>query len=245
MTVYNLKSTLSTWLRKLNQPFFLNQEETEPPTLQQNGSRDDAFDVLKGIAIILMILGHCNVGHLRAFIFSFHMPLFFFVTGYFLKIRPLRIEIGISLKRLMVPYIFSVFFILTIISFQDFVDKGWIDLASFKDNSLRFLLGFKGGSAPEWLHGEIRALWFFLALFWARSIIVVLINSIKSAPARCIIILMLSLLGAFCGEHFFVPFCIPLGISATGFVYAGFLIRKYNLLNSAKITTFFPVLLIL
>lgn len=245
MTITDLKTSIAHWLRDFNQPLFQNLEGNTDISVSQRDSRDDTFDVLKGIAIILMILGHCNVGPLHGFIFTFHMPLFFFVTGYFLKTRPLHTEIGTSLKRLIIPYIFSVFCILLIISFLDFTDKGWIDIACLKDNSLRFLLGFKGGTAPEWLHGEIRALWFFLALFWARAIVVFLINTIKSASALCIIILILSLLGAFCGEHYFVPFCIPLGISATGFVYAGFLIRKYNLLKSAKITTFFPVLLIL
>lgn len=245
MLISDLKKNLYSWLHKFNQPILLNEEKTETLSLPQNGGRDKTFDVLKGIAIILMILGHCYVGPLRAFIFSFHMPLFFFVTGYFLKIRPLHIEIGINLKRLIVPYVFSVFCILIIMSIQNFANKGWIDTLYIKDTSLRFLLGFKGNSAPEWLHGEIRALWFLLALFWAKAIVVFLINTIKSIPVLCIITLILSLWGAFCGEHFFMPFSIPLGVSATGFVYAGFLIRKHNLLNSATIKTFFPVLLIL
>lgn len=245
MTNTDLKTSIARWLRNINQPLFHDSEGSADDPVSPKGSRDDTFDVLKGIAIILMILGHCNVGPLHAFIFTFHMPLFFFVAGYFLKTRPLHREIGTSLKRLIIPYIFSVFCILLIIAILDFADKGWIDISCFTDYALRFLLGFKGGSAPEWLHGEIRALWFFLALFWARAIVVFLINTIKSVSVLCIIILMLSLCGTFCGEHFFVPFCIPLGISATGFVYAGFFIHKHNLLKSAKITTFFPALLIL
>ena len=65
-------------------------------------NRDDLFDVLKGIAIILVIVGHCHLTKLRPIIYSFHIPIFFFITGYFLKIRPLRQEITLSIKRLII-----------------------------------------------------------------------------------------------------------------------------------------------
>ena len=70
-------------------------------------NRDELFDVLKGIAIILVIIGHCHLTKLRPIIYSFHIPIFFFITGYFLKIRPLRQEITLSIKRLIIPYIFT------------------------------------------------------------------------------------------------------------------------------------------
>ena len=46
------------------------------------------IDVAKGIAIILMIIGHTvKFGtYSRNFIFSFHMPLFFILTGFTLTI---------------------------------------------------------------------------------------------------------------------------------------------------------------
>lgn len=48
--------------------------------------RIDELDVLKGIGIILMMLDHCFAWgekvFLHALIQSFHMPLFFIVSGY-------------------------------------------------------------------------------------------------------------------------------------------------------------------
>ncbi len=45
--------------------------------------RDTSIDICKGLGIMLMVLGHSGipkVGH--DFIYMFHMPLFFFVSGY-------------------------------------------------------------------------------------------------------------------------------------------------------------------
>ena len=40
-------------------------------------------DIAKGIAISLMVLGHSGIPvGLRTWIYSFHMPFFFFVSGY-------------------------------------------------------------------------------------------------------------------------------------------------------------------
>lgn len=40
------------------------------------------FDIAKGIAIILMVLAHSSLpAALQNYIFAFHMPLFFIVSG--------------------------------------------------------------------------------------------------------------------------------------------------------------------
>ena len=50
--------------------------------------RNEIIDIMKGIGIIAVIIGHMwNVPEVpyRNFIFSFHMPLFFLIAGYFYK----------------------------------------------------------------------------------------------------------------------------------------------------------------
>lgn len=65
-------------------------------------------DALKFIGILAVILGHV-ASPLGAFIFSWHMPLFFFIAGFFLKLESSFFDfLKQSFKRLMVPYfIFS------------------------------------------------------------------------------------------------------------------------------------------
>lgn len=44
--------------------------------------RDNTVDILKGIAILLVVIGHFSpVQQVENFIYSFHMPLFFFLSG--------------------------------------------------------------------------------------------------------------------------------------------------------------------
>ncbi len=53
--------------------------------------RIEAFDILKGIGIILMIVAHTYGPDsvIWNFIYAFHLPLFFIVTGFFYKQKPL------------------------------------------------------------------------------------------------------------------------------------------------------------
>lgn len=48
--------------------------------------RNQRIDVIRGMAIMLVVLGHSGVSEpLFQWIYSFHMPLFFFVSGIFFK----------------------------------------------------------------------------------------------------------------------------------------------------------------
>lgn len=62
----------------------MSQNSSSPPTISQ---RVEWIDILKGIAILLVVVGHMpyaegtgNPG--RVLIYSFHMPLFFMLSGY-------------------------------------------------------------------------------------------------------------------------------------------------------------------
>ena len=75
-----------------------------------SNTRINKFDNLKGLAIFLIVLGHFtlfrsydSINFIRNFVFLIHIPLFFFVSGYFSKIganEPIK-----AFKRLFIPYI--------------------------------------------------------------------------------------------------------------------------------------------
>lgn len=45
--------------------------------------RIEYLDYAKGIGIILVVLGHILIkGNIKIYIYSFHMPLFFIISGY-------------------------------------------------------------------------------------------------------------------------------------------------------------------
>ena len=50
-------------------------------------SRDISWDIVRCIGIFCVILGHClPFTHACSFIYQFHMGLFFFISGFFLKV---------------------------------------------------------------------------------------------------------------------------------------------------------------
>lgn len=69
--------------------------------------RENEIDTLKGIGILFVIASHCDA-NLRLFFsypFSFTMPLFFWVAGYFLTNRTsFPVFVGKKFNRLMLPY---------------------------------------------------------------------------------------------------------------------------------------------
>lgn len=48
-------------------------------------NRIEWIDMAKGYGVILVILGHFGLEKLGYWIYSFHMPLFFFLAGYVFK----------------------------------------------------------------------------------------------------------------------------------------------------------------
>ena len=66
------------------------------------------IDVAKGIAITCIILGHLEIPQIVQIVFTFHVPIFFFITGYFIKRENSRKEyIQRKFRTLVVPYIYT------------------------------------------------------------------------------------------------------------------------------------------
>lgn len=88
-----------------------------------NKTRYLELDILKGIAILLMVFDHIDFGLLcHIYIQSFHMPLFFIVSGYLWKSRDVKDEITKKFRTLIIPYVFfgSLFLLIKLIAFRNF-----------------------------------------------------------------------------------------------------------------------------
>lgn len=113
--------------------------------------RDSRLDTLKGVLIILVILGHligeCGSGVInggvRTFIYTFHMPLFILISGYLSKIVNNKTDFWKGLLHIAIPLgIFQAINIVLLILFQ-------------RDIGLSILV------VPYW------TLWYLLSLlFW-------------------------------------------------------------------------------
>lgn len=78
---------------------------------RDNSDRQTWIDVLKGIGIILVVFGHINLdSSLVKWIYSFHMPMFFALSGYmwgkkFLLSPRFSVFLNKKIKSLLWPYI--------------------------------------------------------------------------------------------------------------------------------------------
>ena len=96
--------------------------------------RIDWVDYARGVGIILMVFGHSGFPiQVQKFIWSFHMPLFFFLSGMMynsLKYSRIKELIKRVVKTLIIPYVFfSIIVVLGYILlnyFQGFsITKDW------------------------------------------------------------------------------------------------------------------------
>lgn len=125
--------------------------------------RKEYLDIAKGIGIILVVLGHCPSVYnpLKQWIYSFHMPLFFFVGGMVWN-KSSHEKMGFfshdfiirKIKRLLIPcFIWGLLYM--------FIDA--IVSQSFSIKRIAYLLY---GSQAGFRHaGSLTSLWFLPCMF--------------------------------------------------------------------------------
>ena len=135
--------------------------------------RDVTIDVVKGVAIWLMVFAHSNLNSsiVSTYINAFHMPVFFFVSGFFYKKRSLKESLVKDLKSLMQPYvwgsIFALFFCWLSPSLHPELYPG---IKSFIDIYIHALIGFflMDDNVTSYSFLPLGPLWFLPALFFSK-----------------------------------------------------------------------------
>ncbi|WNR43507.1 acyltransferase family protein [Paenibacillus roseipurpureus] len=189
--------------------------------------RNLELDALKGLAILLVIIGHAiqyNISDFKTnpffnFIYSFHMPLFIFISGIISYFTVSIESIGDSLnvlakkfKTLVIPFL-SWYFIVNFLLREDFLKE------SFSEYSLKII------KFPDF------GLWFFWVLFLC-FLVLVLIKTIQIFVSK----IKKGLLEVF--FYYFVTVIImflPIGTLGLNllkwyfpFFISGFLLSKYK-----------------
>ena len=194
------------------------------------------FDIAKGIAIITVIVGHLGglPDLIHRIIFSFHMPLFFLISGYFMKKMNEDAFLQKKTRDILFPYIITSAAIIVLViikgiclgeSFTEIITQctKWI-WAAFYGSGNNY-------TEPIYIK-QIGAIWFLLALFFATLIV----NWVLKYKNSTLIIISIVLAGYYSSKIFWLPFSIQAGMVASGFVYIGFIARQYNVLNRIQTT---------
>ena len=147
--------------------------------------RLSSVDILRAIGIIIMVAGHVGFGgKFDRYIHTFHMPLFFVLSGFLYRGKkdiPAGRLIADRARRLLVPYLFygAVNYI-----FWFFLDRGtgesWygplIKLFTYNTDHLPIC----------------GALWFLTALFWCELVYILLDRLIKIPGVRIAVITVIA-----------------------------------------------------
>ena len=131
--------------------------------------RDPVFDIMKGLAIIFVIMYHCRLSGVNFRIVEmFHVPLFFIISGYFARDEGLSFFFRKQAKGMIVPYVFCfLIMFLMVFCFECFVD---VDVITVMIKSYGLGMGYVG----EFFEGTmmevtIGPFWFLLSLLWVSA----------------------------------------------------------------------------
>jgi len=228
------------------------------PTLKQS-ARILWIDNLKAIGIFLVVWSHHELEmppFLLKYIYAFHMPLFFIVSGYLFQ--PSRYENANAFLRrrvrtLVVPYLIFSLITYTFWAAKTVVRSGArIPISDF----LLPLLGIPVSSNGLIFMAHNPPLWFLTCLFVVETFFYILFSGLKkrhtSAAALWLILAVSGILGYLLRQ--FVPFRFPWGLDTSftvlifygaGFLLRGSVDRLMNILASTQQLLLAAALLVL
>ena len=179
--------------------------------------RIEYIDIFRSFGIVLMVMGHIGFGEkFDHFIHAFHMPMFFFVSGFLFKSITIPFFSYIKKKAisLLLPYfVFAALHYAISFIMGDF---------SFKS--------FKGLLFPDTVQIPIAgALWFLTALFFA-DIIYYWISRIRNKRIQWMVVCVISIIGQIVSSKFYLtlPFAMGAAFVGVGLMHIGKMLKHYE-----------------
>lgn len=178
--------------------------------------RVDYIDEVRFIGILLMIMGHIGFGEIfDIWIHSFHMPLFFIISGMFYRDKEIRKQIINLMRTLLIPY-FSVGTFHLVIA--------WI---VYKEIHIENIYCYVINPAT----GGIQiagALWFLPALFCTNIIYLLYRRITVNYNIITFLVIITAIIGMvwnkFVGWR--MPFCLDIAFVGVGFYHIGWFINN-------------------
>ena len=203
--------------------------------------RDKTLDIAKGLCIIFMVVGHSGCPtYLRDFIYMFHMPCFFFISGWLLSdeyLHDLKRGLYRKIKGTYIPY---VKWMLIFLLFHNVFASIHIYENSYSWQT--FMMGILRAFTMTGREPLLGGFWFLVSLFWASVISLLFLYMLfnymaltwKNISVGVIIILVVAML-----RHY-IPFRLPgmfgeQTLLAIAFYTSGFLCRKKKILSGLQL----------
>lgn len=192
----------------------------------------DFLDAMKGMGIILVALGHVSlIEPLNTVIYAFHMPLFFFISGYlFFFSRKERFIIR-RLKSLLTPY-----FIFSLLSFcyWTFLERGLRGQTSIPvfDPLLNIFTG-QGGN-EGYVFNVV--MWFIPCMLTTQLVFYIGERFIQNRYFLAAAVILLSAAGYLYSQFFSfrLPWCLDSMSMALPFYALGYMLAGKEKLSSVS-----------
>lgn len=224
-------------------------------------SRSVWLDVAKALGIMFVVLGHVVgagahlargetascLSQFRMYLYSFHMPLFFFLAGVtFKNNRPFEAFISDKAYRLLIPYFF--FGILSALIYQgsgqtlalmghlSVTGYGGLSVPSFAGQMLSLL---HAGGWPEGLGFKSNSvLWFLPCLFVMQTVFYWVLRLERKCSTRLWIVLfvVVSYVGQYCAKEGVLPWGLKPAMSYSVFFFIGhiFCVQRHQVETSLR-----------
>lgn len=206
--------------------------------------RNMTIDLIKGISIISIVLGHAlntdilyspGADYVRRFVYLYHLPVFFFVSGYTFKNYDLKTFLKKKFINLYIPFVFlELFSMLSYPLWRNFNVGSSVSLNVFIDRIIEIFLFSPSGI----LDG---AMWFVPSLFIALLAYYLIRNLKTNNKVKFILLGLLSLL-----SYWFIMYegstIMERGLVMIPFIFMGDFCKKHHLLDYIK-PSYFVVLL--
>lgn len=188
-------------------------------------NRDSSIDIARGIGIILVVWAHTQMSNI---IYSFHMPLFFFLSGLFFKIESTKDFVNKKYRTLAIPLIF--FYIVSLllkIPFQ-YITKS-------QEDTVKKIFS---GEIFQLTTVDV-TLWFIVCLLVIDILLYSIARTVKKEYGRSIIICSLFVIGFLLSTYFektiHLPFYIGQALVCLPFTYLGWCYNRFVHIQSDKI----------
>lgn len=159
------------------------------------------------------------------------IPMFFIMSGYGFRKKPMGRCIKERARYLLKPYI-VVGLVVIVLALVRCVLRDGSKVAMLWEYGVPFLLGLCPGSMQigDYYVGSIGPLWFLVVLFFGW-IILNLAFQIQSEGARMLCLGIGMLMCTRLPFLSFIPYCLIQSVCCAMYMYIGYVIKKYNLLN--------------
>ena len=202
-------------------------------------TREKWIDNAKGIAMLLIILGHVAGGSPYVhWVYGVHLVVFFLLSGFLFRKRHVTREyLNKRFLRLMVPY----FYTCAAILITDVLAAWGTPTVETTDVISRDLLRsfFASGAITSFgridLGTRIGAIWFLPAMFFAMLFFQIVLNSCGDRHDLAgLYTATIAVFGYVSARFIWFPFSIQAGMMGSFFLWIGYTVRRYELLSKTR-----------